>query len=349
MRIAWGPILPSPRDNDDEFSKVNLVEFAERAAWGRRPLVKVAGPVSKPALGFPARRIPSKHLLSVLPNNIHRQSHAISMSALGPELPPHLLAKRKRQQEEQAKDDDIIPSGANEGEKRRRVIGPAMPPAPLDERPSEPPNPQTDASDSEDDDFGPSLPSAAADMASAGDEAPAEQATAAPAKPKRDEWMMMPPTQDGLAARMDPSKQRPRGFNTGKGAKGASAGGGDDSSSWYETPEQKQKRLQDEMMGVSKPPSVSGAKHGARDARSAKDDEAAKKTREQIEKARGPSLVEQHKKSKGDEAEDDDPSKRAFDREKDMATGGRISTSQKNEMLKKASGFSSRFSGGSYL
>ncbi|KAI7557790.1 hypothetical protein KC346_g23171, partial [Hortaea werneckii] len=67
------------------------------------------------------------------------------------------------------------------------------------------------------------------------------------------------------------------------------------------------------------------------------------------EKSRGPSLVEQHKKSKGASAEEDDPSKRAFDREKDMASGGGISGAQKAEMLKKAGGFSSRFAGGSYL
>jgi hypothetical protein len=46
--------------------------------------------------------------------------------------------------------------------------------------------------------------------------------------------------------------------------------------------------------------------------------------------------------------EDDDPSKRSFDREKDI--GGRhIGEAKKHEMLKKASDFGSRFSKGSYL
>lgn len=66
------------------------------------------------------------------------------------------------------------------------------------------------------------------------------------------------------------------------------------------------------------------------------------------EKARGPSLVEQHKGTKGPEAEDD-PSKRAFDREKDMGSGMRIGHTQRKEMLNKAAGFSSKFAGGSYL
>lgn len=87
------------------------------------------------------------------------------MSAVGPELPPHLLAKRKRKQEEDVKDETATASGAkspDEG-KRRRVIGPAMPPAPLDERPSKPAATQEDSSDDDDDDFGPPLPTSAAD------------------------------------------------------------------------------------------------------------------------------------------------------------------------------------------
>lgn len=46
---------------------------------------------------------------------------------------------------------------------------------------------------------------------------------------------------------------------------------------------------------------------------------------------------------------EDDPSKRAFDREKDMGSGMRIGHSQRQELLNKASNFSSKFSGGSYL
>ena len=86
------------------------------------------------------------------------------MSAIGPELPPHLLAKRKRIQEKEADDAPTTASGAkpslspDSSEKRRRVIGPAMPPAPLDERPDEPPE-RFEESESEDEDgFGPTLP-----------------------------------------------------------------------------------------------------------------------------------------------------------------------------------------------
>ncbi|KAF2772099.1 hypothetical protein EJ03DRAFT_212887 [Teratosphaeria nubilosa] len=276
------------------------------------------------------------------------------MSALGPDLPPHLLAKRKRREEEEDRNEPAIASGAlrspSPHEKRPRVIGPAMPPAPLDERPTEPPEAEGSDSD-EDDDFGPALPNARAgstvEDVDKQDSVSARPAlTASADKPKRDDWMMLPPQQDDLAARLDPSKPRARGFNTGKGAKGPRAGL-QDNSSWHETPEQKQKRLQDEMMGISKADTAASGKP-ARPIKSAKDEAAAARQTEQVERSRGPSLMEQHKQSKGAEAEDD-PSKRAFDRDKDMASGSRISGAQKSEMLKKGGGFSSKFSGGSYL
>jgi hypothetical protein len=105
-----------------------------------------------------------------------------------------------------------------------------------------------------------------------------DDAPPAEGKLKRDDWMMMPPKQDDLAARMDPTKQRARGFNTGKGARGSNPQG-EDSSSWYETAEQKQKRLQDEMMGVSKQPSI-GPQKPSRAASDEKDKAAAQKIKD---------------------------------------------------------------------
>lgn len=178
----------------------------------------------------------------------------------------------------------------------------------------------------------------------------------------------MPRKQDDLAARMDPGKQRARGFNTGKGAKSTNTGD-DDRSAWYETAEQKQKRLADEMMGVSKAGAVAPSSKPKPASATTKDEAAARKIREQVvchhldirrflgwsmfanatqEKTRGPSLMNQHTKTLDPEAEDD-PSKRSFDREKDMGAGMRIGEKQRKEMLSKASGFSSKFAGGSYL
>lgn len=276
------------------------------------------------------------------------------MSDIGPSLPPHLLAKRKRKQEDDATPAPTPASGANPSpspetaEKKRKIAGPAPPPAPLAERPPDPAEVQEEADDSsssDDDDFGPSLPSANDDNAPTPPTAPEPTPAAAPpsSKPKRDDWMTMPPEQDDLAARMDPTKIRARGFNTGKGAKGPHDKGAD-SSAWHETPEQKRKRLEDEMMGVARseagPTKPIGPAKG-----SAKDEEAARRVKEHA-KSRGPSLMDQHK---GDKPEaDDDPSKRAFDREKDMGSGI-VGRGQRKELLNKAAGFSSRFSGGSYL
>lgn len=226
-----------------------------------------------------------------------------------------------------------------------------MPPAPLDERPEKPPK-RVEESDSEDDNgFGPALPPSDANGKADGEAADDDEELANPQKAvqqpqeklRRDEWMTMAPKQDDLAARLDPTKQRPSKFNTGKGARSGKIPE-DDSAAWHETPEQKQKRLADEMMGVSKPSSIGPQKPSD----AVKDEAAAWRIREHAEKTRGPSLLDQHQHSTTKEAEDD-PSKRAFDRDKDMSTGMRIGHSQRKEMLNKASNFSSKFAGGSYL
>ena len=58
--------------------------------------------------------------------------------------------------------------------------------------------------------------------------------------------------------------------------------------------------------------------------------------------------MDRHEKTKGPDI-DDDPSKRAFDREKDMGAGMRIDGTKRKQLLNQASGFSGKFAGGSYL
>lgn len=281
--------------------------------------------------------------------------------AIGPQLPPHL--KRKAEDDDEAAQ---IPepqhktqsrrSSSSDTEsniKRRRVKGPAPPPAPLEERPPHPPGPEPveDESSSEDDDFGPSLPTAqgtsheineSEDFGSSAADQPPEDKTA-----KRDEWMMVPPKQDDLAARMDPTKIRARGFNTGKGAKGANQTRNGPDAAWMETPEQKRKRLANEVMGISETDKAPEAQPV--DARKrAEDEEKAKKIKDYNEKHRSRSLYDQHQGSEKKQ-KDDDPSARGFDYEKDMGGGMKIGHAQKKEMMKKASDFGSRFSSGSYL
>ena len=70
------------------------------------------------------------------------------------------------------------------------------------------------------------------------------------------------------------------------------------------------------------------------------------------EKVRGPSLYKSHQtrsREDGKMEEEDDPSARPFDREKDVGGGAQIGYVQRREMLGKASNFGSKFSGGTYL
>ncbi|KAL8918028.1 MAG: hypothetical protein Q9208_007626 [Pyrenodesmia sp. 3 TL-2023] len=294
------------------------------------------------------------------------------MATAGPGLPPDLLAKRKRQKEAsktppqlphsrpQSRNSSPVSSNADDS-KRRRTIGPAPPPAPISEKPSSTPPqaPPSDNSDSDSDsDFGPTLPPAN------GSSSPQHQSSlftssstsSAPPKPQREEWMLVPPKQDDWSARVDPTKLRNRKFNAGKGAKGPPAkGGGDVSALWTETPEQKRQRLEDEMMGVKKPAQLveGGDEDGAGGRGRGKGDERERRETERRikefnEKNRGASLYTEHKKTIPKEKEDD-PSKRAFDKEKDMAMGQKIGHAKRKEMMNNAADFGSRFSGGKYL
>lgn len=209
------------------------------------------------------------------------------MSSIGPELPPHLLAKRKRQAEEdlkQASKPSRSSSPDSNAEKKRRVAGPALPPglstngdspsrspdsaaekrrvagpslppAPLDEKPSNPPN---DEDSSDDSDFGPAMPPGPGEESTSYSHSQswdldASDGTAAEAKPQRAEWMLAPPTSGDLSSRQDPTKLRARKFASGKGAKAPQGKTQGIGALWTETPEQKMKRLEDEVMGVKRP------------------------------------------------------------------------------------------------
>lgn len=76
--------------------------------------------------------------------------------------------------------------------------------------------------------------------------------------------------------------------------------------------------------------------------------ETARRIQEYNDKNRSKSLWEAHQGVTTKEKEDD-PSQRGFDREKDMALGGRLGHGEKREMLAKAKDFGSRFQKGKYL
>lgn len=87
--------------------------------------------------------------------------------------------------------------------------------------------------------------------------------------------------------------------------------------------------------------------------RSKEEEERQRKIAANIEAQRGQSLFDEHQTRRhtaGEKVEEeDDPSKRGFDREKDMALGGKIGTAQRRELMNKAANFGGRFQKGSFL
>jgi hypothetical protein len=223
---------------------------------------------------------------------------------------------------------------------KKRVMGPAMPPTSA--QPEHETAPASDGSDSDsesDDDFGPSLPPP--DGISVAPVATAQPAAPAPEKEnKRDEWMMAPPDGSDWASKIDPTQIRSRKFNTGRSAR--SGGSKELDSSWVETPEERMRRLGDAVMGVGAPSSDKQPK-ASTTARDKSMEERIKKFNQQSGKNTRLESSEARKE------EDDDPSARAFDREKDMAVASKISNAKRREMVNKASDYSTRFTKGNYL
>lgn len=242
----------------------------------------------------------------------------------------------------------------------RRILGPAPPPAPLSERPATDPNFDSDSgpgSDS-DSDWGPALPSTTnrpngPSLPAAG---PAAQAPSEPAAPKRDHWMIAPPTSSGYRA-PDPTKLKNRKFASGRSVSDKLSGGV--SSIWTETPEEKARRLANAVLGREDPSAAAaqaGQPSSTRSSSGRRADED--KIRAFTEQTRGRSLVEEHQaalqaaratEASRKEDGEDDPSKRAFDWEKDMKVGGQISNSQRRQLLARAANFGGRFQKGSFL
>lgn len=182
--------------------------------------------------------------------------------------------------------------------------------------------------------------------------------------------MLAPPTSAGYQA-PDPTKLKSRRFQSGPrtNTSAKDGGNGEISSIWTETPEQKRKRLEDAVLGREARPqhhtttssrgsanttSKSASSHSGEHPLSREDAERQERIRQFTEATRGKSLYEEHRDSRQGrqlavEEEDDDPSRRAFDKEKDMKLGGRVGTAQRRELVSRAADFGGRFAKGKYL
>ncbi|KAK2736815.1 hypothetical protein FQN55_001404 [Onygenales sp. PD_40] len=262
----------------------------------------------------------------------------------GPQRPPSPKEKRKRDEEDGT---DVRPHGSEKPPsnftKKPKTIGPTLPPLNVT---------QDDSSSDSDDDYGPSLPpaggAAALKDSHSGFDRNENQATSAVLMPeitKRDDWMLKPPEHDDWSSRVDPTKIRNRKFNTGKGATTKPKSGQPGVGTWTETAEEKRKRLEAEVMGIQAPAnSAAGLEGGS----SEQDAAMAKRVREYNEKQRKTTLYSQHQSSTSKE-EEDDPSARPFDKEKDIRGPTKVNHAQRRELLNRSSDFNTRFSGGKFL
>ncbi|KAH8899207.1 hypothetical protein GQ53DRAFT_741310 [Thozetella sp. PMI_491] len=282
--------------------------------------------------------------------------------SIGPSIPPEPNQDEISLGSSEDSDTDLPPPvqyiGPSVPTRSGPIIGPALPPGRLDDMPRT--NPDDEEDSDSDDGFGPAPPSASGVASSRMDSAHTVGTSTPTAKgpemaTKRDDWMLAPPTNSGPRA-PDPTKLKARGFSSGRAA--GSRGPSEISSIWTETPEEKARRLKDAVLGradataAPSPPSRSTSQ-GSEARITANND----RIRSYTEQTRGKSLYEEHQarqKSSRETgarkvAEEDDPSTRAFDKEKDMAISGSLSNSQRRDMLNKAANFGGRFQKGSYL
>ncbi|POS85832.1 hypothetical protein EPUL_004087 [Erysiphe pulchra] len=255
----------------------------------------------------------------------------------------------------------------------RRIFGPALPPTLQAELQSKSLNSGTgnDNSTDSEEDYGPSLPPSHDSITyssvisqETNKEQPCNSQNEkldSTSKLKRAEWMLTPPTSSDLTTRFDPTKLKSRKFTSGRGTKRPAEASGV-STIWTETPEEKRQRLEDEVLGrkdaISSSSSLKATTNPSELARSTQSAKEREATKEQIYKYnkqnRNKSLFEERKAAQDrgelEILEDDDPSRRVFDKEKDMALGGKhINTAKRKQLLMHATNFGNRFQEGKYL
>ncbi|KAK0239975.1 hypothetical protein EDD85DRAFT_949830 [Armillaria nabsnona] len=303
------------------------------------------------------------------------------MSSIGPEIPPHLLQRSQHANEDEEEDigpsvtgpqipPELVKQDDDDDDDDEDDYAPALPPELLaarqagpEKRVQGPALPTYD--DDSDDDVGPKpLP---AGRTSANETDGVKQfmeqeekrrkrieEASRPKAPKRDEWMLVPPSSSDLLGTLDPTKlNKPRQF-----ARSAAPAKETENNLWTETPAERQQRLADEVSGkrrraVNADNSMSAEEALEARKRQKMDESIRKGVDEHTRKVRGSALVDAHAKSAGQKDDEEDPSKAIWDHTRDMSIGGRLmDDSTRHKMLRDAKGLGDRFGagkGGSFL
>ena len=178
---------------------------------------------------------------------------------IGPSIPAHLRKRLQEAEEEDDDDDDGYAPALPPSMAGRAAQGPVLP--------SRAQEAEAESESDSDDDVGPAPPPAEGisglalsaaeefrlrEKRQAADEA--EKARLAGLKPKREDWMLVPPESMDLLSSTDPTKLKARGFaqSTRKGGGAGEKASEEARSLWTETPQERAQRLDDEVMGKRK-------------------------------------------------------------------------------------------------
>ncbi|TFK71692.1 hypothetical protein BDN72DRAFT_764479 [Pluteus cervinus] len=304
-------------------------------------------------------------------------------SSFGPQIPQELLKKApsspsprrpspkvgtsdvttsspRREANDESDDDDYGPALPPELMAAR--AGPSKPTSVSSNRPVGPLLPsqqrfyQTGADDDSDDDIGPQPlpanvkvdePNAVQRFMEAEEKRRKNAEDAAkPKAPKRDEWMLVPPSSSDLLGGLDPTRlTKSRMFSRSTTATTTKP----DNSLWTETPAERQQRLADEVSGKKRraenqteDPDVTADR-----AKRRREDEALRQGVDAYtNKVRGPALVAQHSATlAAGPSKKEDPV--IWDHSRDMAIGGRlIDDDKRNQMVREARSLGDRFGSG---
>ncbi|KAG6890871.1 hypothetical protein C0992_012007 [Termitomyces sp. T32_za158] len=300
-----------------------------------------------------------------LPPHLQRRLKGAEHVSVGPQIPSEFSASQTADADDEDEDDYVpelppdlktarsaapsVPVVVRTEEKR--VSGPSLP--------SYPPiyDPKYHAAynedDDDDDDFGPKpLP---AGVKHAETDAVQEfmereerrrkvaEEAGKPKAPKRDEWMLVPPSSSDLLGNLDPTKLKARQFSKSAGLVSNKT----DNSLWTETPAERQQRLADEVSGKKRRAVDNQVDPDGDDSKRRRVDEdiIRKGVEDYTQKLRGPSLLAQHGASgQSDTKETDD---RIWDHSRDMSIGGRLmDDSKRTKLIHEAQGLGDRFGTG---